>query len=236
MMYFLNKGLILEEEIVKTLKEYFASLDIDKMFENYTLNIANEHPFAQLLDNQGESNSPGLFPAIVVTSETDDHIHGGSRLLEIEPRILEPADVDQLVPYGYLLDSETVERIRKEFTGRNELYGTTFIIRRTERISIQIWADNIQLKNYLYEMIRLYILGALHESMEHFQRFNNLRIFDETVTGQRSGTYSNVYGITLYGSNIVFDADYMIEQTFIDTELIKLNDPVNVEVKYGTKE
>jgi hypothetical protein len=236
MMYFLNKGLVLEEEIVKSLKKYFSSLDIDKMFANYTLNITNEHPFAQFLDNQGESSSPGLFPAIVVTSETDDHIHGGSRLLEIEPRILEPSDVDQLIPYGYLLDPETVERIRGEFAERNELYGTTFIIRRTERISIQIWSDNLQLKNYLYEMIRLYILGALHEEMEFFRKGNNLKIFDETVTGQRSGTYSNVYGIILYGSNIVFDADYMIEQTFIDTELIKLNDPVNVEVKYDSKE
>jgi hypothetical protein len=234
MMYFLNKGLILEEEIVKTLKKYFSSLDIDKMFENYTLNITNEHPFAQLLDNQGESNSPGLFPAVVVTSETDDHIHGANRLLETEPRILEPSDVDQLVPYGYLIDPETVERIRGEFTGRNELYGATFIIRRTERISIQIWADNVQLKNYLYEMIRLYILGAMHDEMEVFRKGNNLIIFDETVTGQRSGTYSNVYGITLYGSNIVFDADYMIEQTFIDTELVKIK--ANLEVIYESKQ
>jgi hypothetical protein len=238
-MYFLNKGLILEEEIVKTLNKYFASLDIDKMFGNYTLNVTNEHPFAQFLDNQGENNSPSLFPAIVVTSETDVHApRGDSHLIEAEKLSLEPGDIDQLTPYGYLIESETVERIRNELNAREDkrLYGLTFIIRRSERISIQIWADNIKLKNYLYEMARLFILGGLRESMDELRSKQNIVIFDETVTGQRSGTYSNVYGITLYGANIVFDADYMIEQSFVDTELIKINDPVYVEVKHGTKQ
>jgi hypothetical protein len=72
--------------------------------------------------------------------------------------------------------------------------------------------------------------------MEDLRAKQNLVFFDETVTGQRSGTYSNVYGITLYGANIVFDTDYMIEQSFVDTELIKINDPVYVEVKHGTKQ
>jgi hypothetical protein len=238
-MYFLNKGLILEEEIVTALNKYFASLDIDKMFGNYTLNVTNEHPFAQFLENQGESNSPSLFPAIVITSEIDSHTpKGGGHFIEVEKLTLEQDDIDLLIPYGYLIESETVERIRNELNAREDkkLYGATFIIRRSERISIQIWADNLKLKNYLYEMLRLFIMGGLCESMDEFRIKNNLVIFDETVTGQRGGTYANAYGMTLYGSNIVFDADYMIEQSYIDTDLIKINDPVNVEVKYGSKE
>jgi hypothetical protein len=233
MMYFLNKGLILEEEIVKSLNQYFSSLDIDKMFGNYTLNVTNEHPFAQFLDNQGEDNSPSLFPAIVITSETDGHAPRGSgHFIEAERLTLEPEDIDQLIPYGYLIESETVERIRNELNAREDkkLYGLTFIIRRSERISIQIWADNIKLKNYLYEMVRLFILGGLHESMDELRTKQNLVIFDETVTGQRSGTYTSFYGTTLYGANIVFDADYMIEQSFVDTELIKINEPVYVDM------
>jgi hypothetical protein len=240
MKYFLNKGLILEQEIVKVLNGYFNSLGIDKMFANYTLNVTNEHPFAQFLENQGEGNSPGLFPAIVVTSETDGHAPPGGHFEEADKFTLEPADVDELILHGYFLEEEMVERIRKEFgsgdSKRDKIYGLTFIIRRSERISIQIWADNIQLKNYLYEMVRLFILGGLHECMEEFRTKNNLVIFDETVTGQRSGTYAEAYGVILAGANIVFDADYMIEQSFIDTELIKLNDPVYVEVKHGTKQ
>jgi hypothetical protein len=238
MMFFLNKGLILEEEIVKSLNQYFASLDIDKMFVNYTLNVTNEHPFAQSLENKGDNNSPSLFPAIVITSEIDVHTPRGGHLVEVERLTLEPDDIDQLIPYGYLIESKTVERIRDEMNAREEkkLYGSTFIIRRSERISIQIWADNVKLKNYLYEMVRLFIQGGLHESMDELREKQNLVIFDETITGQRSGTYTSFYGITLYGANIVFDADYMIEQSFVDTELIKINDPVYVEVKHGTKQ
>jgi hypothetical protein len=208
------------------------------MFRNYTLNVTNEHPFAQSLDNKGDDNSPSLFPAIVVTSEMDVHTPRGGHLLEAKRLALDPGDIDQLIPCGYLIESETVNRIRNEMNIREEkrLYGSTFIIRRSERISIQIWADNIKLKNYLYEMMRLFVHGGLHESMEELRTKQNFVMFDETITGQRSGTYTNFYGITLYGANIVFDADYMIEQSIIDTDLIKLNDPVYVGVKHGTKQ
>jgi hypothetical protein len=233
MIYFLNKGLILEQEIVQALQQYFNALGIDKMFENYTLNISNEHPFALLLNTSGETNALSLFPALVVTSESDNHNHKTEQLLEMEKLILEPADVDKLIDYGYIMEPEMVERIRGEFAERQELYGITHITRRSERISLQLWADNIQLKNELYEMTRLFILGGLHEVMEPFAHKNNLVIFDESVTGQRSGTYSDFYGITLAGANIVFDAEYLIEQSVIDTELIRLNDPIHTEVING---
>jgi len=236
-MYFLNKGLIFEQEFVKELRNYFNSLDIDKMFPGVTLNITNEHPFMQSLDNQGPSNAPSLFPAIVVASESDRHVPTG-KFIEVERLTIEPQDVDQIIPSGYMIEEETVERIRGEFKDREEkkLYGASYTVRRSERISIQIWAINVQLKNYLYEMLELFIHGGLHERMMDFRKNQNLVIFDDTVTGQRSGTYSLAFGMTLAGANIVFDADYMIEQTFIDTELIKLNDPVYVEVKHGTKQ
>lgn len=233
MMYFLNKGLILEQEIVKNLQSYFKSLSIDTMFENYTLNITNAHPFALLMNNRGESNAMGLFPAIVVTSESDNHNHKAEQLLEIEKLVLEPADVDELINYGYMIEPDMVERIRKEFTERQKLYGITYIIRRVERISLQLWAENIQLKNYLYEMTRLFVQGGLNEMLDEFIQKNNLVIFDESVTGQRSGTYSDFYGITLAGANIVFDAEYLIEQSVIDTELSIINDPVHTEVING---
>jgi hypothetical protein len=223
MIYFLNKGLILEQEIVTALQQYFNSLGIDKMFENYTLNITNEHPFALLLNTSGETNALSLFPAIVVTSESDNHNQKIGQLLEMANLILEPADVDQLIDYGYMIEPEMVERIRGEFAERQKLYGITHITRRSERMSLQLWADNMRLKNELYEMTRLFILGGLHEMLEPFARKNNLAIFDESVTGQRSGTYSDFYGITLAGANIVFDAEYLIEQSIIDTDLVDEN-------------
>jgi hypothetical protein len=238
-MYFLNKGLILEEEIVKAFNQYFASLRIDLMFPNYTLNITNEHPFALYLDQKSEANGASLFPAIVVTSENDGHAPPGGHLEEADRLILEPEDCDQLIEYGYMVEPEMVERIKEEFEKRSaddkKLYGWTMVERRTERILVQIWAENIKLKNYLYEMLRLFILGAMMDYLCPLHDKNNLVLFDETITGQRSGAYSLAYGMRLAGANIIFDMDYIIEQSFIDTEYIKVNDPVIVEVKHGAK-
>jgi hypothetical protein len=138
-----------------------------------------------------------------------------------------------------MVEPEMVDRLKAEFDNRpdddKKLYGWSFIERRSERISVQIWADNIKLKNYLYEMVRLYVLGGMMECLEPLKERNNLVMFDENIVGNRSGTYSLAYGMRLAGANIAFDMDYLIEQSFIDTDYIKVDDPVYVEVKYGTK-
>jgi hypothetical protein len=236
MTYFFNRGLILEQVIAKAIRGYFHAMGVEKMYPNFEINITNEYPWARILMN-GNNDAAGLFPAIIVASETDSHApNNGHPLLQAERLTLEPADLDQLADHGYTVTPEVVERLRGEFEGRENLYGSTFIIRRSERISIEIWAENIELKNRLYEDVRLFILGGLHDYLEEYQEKYGLTLFDDTVDGQRSGTFTNSYGIVLAGANIAFDVDYMIEQSYVDTELIKLNDPVNLEAKYGTKQ
>jgi hypothetical protein len=235
MIYFLNKGLILETEICKAMQAYFNALGVQHLYPNYTLNISNEYPWARLLMNSGE-NAASLFPAITVISESDGHApNNGHPMAEAEKLILEPGDLEHLEEHGYAVDETIVEQLQKEFAGRGNLYGITYVGRRSETISIEIWAENIELKNFLYEDSRLFVLGALHDYLEKYVRKNNLVIFDETINGQRSGTFTNSYGILLAGANIAFQADYMIEQSIIDTDLIDINNPVNVEVKYGHK-
>jgi hypothetical protein len=237
MIYFLNKGLILETEICNALQTYFNSLGVENLYRNFTLNITNEHPWARLLMNGGESAS-SLFPAITIVSESDGHApNNGHPMAEMERLILEPDDMDKLEEHGYVVDPEVVEKLRSEFKeDRKNLYGITRIFRRAERISFEIWAENIELKNLLYEDVRLFAQGALHDYLDEFVQKNNLVIFDDTINGQRSGTFTDSYGIVLAGANITMEADYMIEQSIIDTDLIDINNPVNVEVKYGHKE
>jgi hypothetical protein len=236
MMYFLNRGLIMEQVIAEAIREYFHAMSVEKMYPNYELNITNEHPWARILMNRN-SDAAGLFPAIIVTSESDIHApHNGHPLPEVEKLILEPADLDHLVEHGYTIHSEVVERLRMAFEGRENLYGHTFIIRRLERISIEIWAENITVKNSLYEDVLLFVLGALSEYLEEYRKKYGLIFFDDTVDGQRSGTFTNTYGIGLAGANITFNIDYMIEQSYINTDIIKINEPVTVKVKHGNKE
>jgi hypothetical protein len=237
MIYFFNKGLILENEICDALQTYFKSLGIEDQYNNFTLNVTNEHPWARLMINGGDSEAASLFPAIIVASESDRHTpNNGHPMMEIEKLKLELKDLDLLAEHGYSIDDSVVEKLRDEFSKREYLYGITRIFRRSERISFEIWAENIELKNILYEDVRLFAQGAMQDYLDPYVHKNNLVIFDETINGRRSGTFTDSYGILLAGANITFQADYMIEQSIIDTDLIDINDPVNVEVKYGRKE
>jgi hypothetical protein len=47
-----------------------------------------------------------------------------------------------------------------------------------------------------------------------------LVIFDASVRGQRGNNFNVDFGIELCGAHITFDADYIIEQTVIDTGII----------------
>jgi len=119
------------------------------------------------------------------------------------------------------------------------IYGATQFIRRRDHISIEIWAENPQLKNELYELIRLYVCGFMKDYLDHLYReyFSELEegqsplaIFDSSVKGQRSNNFNVDFGIELSGAHITFDADYIIEQSVIDTELVEINDNLLLEV------
>jgi hypothetical protein len=235
MIFYLNRGLILEQEIVRALKGYFKAIAIDEMYRNYAVTITNEHPFALLmLGNTPKTQS--LFPVIVVASETDtkpaqlDALAVSTQKL----RITED-DIPKLIAMGYDMIPETVEAMKKEIAGREYLYGVGCVIRRSERISIEIWSDNNQLKNELYEKVRLFIAGGMKEAMESLYQEYALTIFDGTINGQRSNNFNLDFGVTLHGAQITFDADYAIEQTVINTELQRIDDPVYVEACYGIK-
>jgi hypothetical protein len=236
MRYFLNRGIILEQVIAEALRGYFHAMSVEKMYHNYEINITNEYPWVRILMNRN-SDTAGLFPAIIVASESDIHApNNGHTLSEVEELILEPAALDHLTEHGYTIHQEVVEKLRRAFEGRENLYGSTFIIRRSERISIEIWAENIAVKNRLYEDVRLFILGAMYDCLEEYRKRYGITLFDNTVEGQRSGTFTNTYGIFLAGANIAFNMDYMIEQSVINTELIEIDKKIHTEAFYGKEE
>jgi hypothetical protein len=229
MIFYLNKGLILEEKIVEALKNYFDTLEVVNDYKNFSINITNEHPFNTLLGSGGqEVEAASLFPAIVVTTSEDSKPGQLDHLVETRAWTLEPADIDQIIPSGYEIIPEAVEKIRAAVNGRKELYGICFEINRSDKIAIEIWCENIQLKNELYEKVRLFVCGMMKYNLEN--KHKTLTIFDNTVHGQRSNNFNYDFGIDLAGSLITFDADYIVEQSVIDTELIEINKDIILEV------
>jgi hypothetical protein len=237
MIFFLNKGLILEQIMVKALQDYFNTLGLAGFYKNVTVSVTNKHPFARLLLNSinGEKPQASLFPAVVVATLEDEKPgemaglieSGGIELLPEDVNPSEPGAKSPLEESGYMMmTSAKYQGIREAVNQKGRVYGISSRIRRQDRVSIEIWAKNIQLKNELYEVVRLFVCGFMKESFEQLYEENNFSLFDETVHGQRSNNFNGDFGVDLWGSYITFEADYTIEQIVIDTEI----DDGNIDV------
>jgi hypothetical protein len=234
MIFYLNKGLILEQMIVKALQDYFNTMGVPDFYKSVTVNVTNKHPFAQLLLNatKGTKFNLSLFPAVVVATETDEKPGELAGLIETDGVDLKPDYVNPPEPgakspmenEGFMMMTPAeYQAIRNAVNQKGHVYGIWTKIRRQDRIAIEIWAENIQLKNELYEAIRLFVCGYMKESFEKLYEENDFSLFDNTVHGQRSNNFNVDFGIDLSGALITFEADYSIEQTVIDTELVDEN-------------
>jgi hypothetical protein len=233
MVFYLNKGLILEQVIVQALKDYFNVSGAYDFYKNVSLNITNKHPFAKLtLDAmKGARSGVSLLPAIIIATESDDKPGELENLVDVSGVKLTIEDVapgesgkSPLEEKGYMMMTpEKLAAIKGAIETNEKVYGVSSFIRRSDLVAIEIWAENIQLKNELYELIRLFVCGFMKESFEKLYEENNFSLFDDTVRGQRSNNFNGDFGIELWGAYITFEADYTIEQTVIDTDLVDEN-------------
>jgi hypothetical protein len=193
-----------------------------------------------LLSESPEKEAESLFPVVVVATEDDSKPPELSALVEsnniaIEPDDLAGEDGKSAVEHRYeMITPKIMARLRDaiKIAKDKRIHGTSLFIRRRDHISIEIWAENPQLKNELYETVRLFVCGFMRDYLaaiykEYFPELENgqspLVIFDTSVRGQRSNNFNLDFGIELFGAHIVFDADYIIEQTVIDTEIVDTN-------------
>jgi len=137
---------------------------------------------------------------------------------------------------------ETVNEIKKKFElieKENEkpenkkkdvmVYGYSLRTYRRDVISVDIWAENIQLKNELYEQIRLFVLGDLRNKLTEKYEFFDPKLDDDTVKGTRVLPFLVDFGLTLAGGNVQFEVAYAIEQNVIDTSW----DDIHREITIG---
>jgi hypothetical protein len=243
MIFFLNRGLILEQEVVKVLKKYFDITGVPDYYKNYTINITNEHPFAKMyLSEAPEKTAISLFPVVVVATESESKPSELINLIDTAENIsIEPGDITKgeddksVIEKRYdMITPQIIEKLQEAMNKRDDkrILGMSIFIRRRETICIDIWAENPQLKNELYELVRLFACGFLRDYLaDLYRRYfgelgdgqSPLVIFDSSVKGQRSNNYNLDFGIELCAGQITFEADYIIEQTIIDTEIVDEN-------------
>jgi hypothetical protein len=159
----------------------------------------------------------------------ESDVPGLEKLNDDQLVTLEPADLPKLKKHYSMLTDSALSKITAEMEAHGgKLHGFSTGLRRHENISVEIWAENPQVKNELYELCRLFIGGALTDYLEtefggdkdSNPETYGLTIFDDSLHGERSNNYNTDFSVTLAGGQLTFGVDYFLEQTVIDTELI----------------
>ncbi|MCQ2086686.1 MAG: hypothetical protein MJZ37_01220 [Bacilli bacterium] len=237
MIFYLNRGLILEQALCQELESYLDKIHLDETYPNFHVKVTNNHPFAELYLHSTRT-AADHFPAIVVTTETDNKTNDLMQLgedamaigLELEDFEKFKAEMDSLPGICTLVDPESEKQIREIFEKTQYIYGIKMDQRKTDHVSIEIWADNNQLKNEVYEQIRLYISGYLQTVLKEKYAGFGVEFFDGTIRGERSNNYNTDFDIALSGAHIAFEMNYCISQIVLDSELSEITNEIEWEV------
>lgn len=249
MLCYLNRGLILEQALCDIVQEYFKSLHLENKYQNFHIKVTTEHPFARLLMDEG-MNTSDSFPCVVITTQEDrkpiefddlaPHVMGigitESDLKEITKTkeeyynskgVLKTRDIPGLCT---VVDENTLEKIRETIQRQGFCYGYSIRTRRKETLSFEIWAENIQLKNEIYEQLRLFVASNLRHILDEKYPFFDIALFDNTITGTRSNNFNLDFDVVLSGAHIGFDINYCVEQIVLNTELTGVSQEIITEV------
>ena len=223
MLCYLNRGLILEQAIAALIHSYFEALNLESKYRNFRVNVTTEHPFAKLYLYDGLSASDS-FPAVVVTTQEDarpaefDGLAPHSQIVELTASDIREITAAGLPGLCTVVDDATLAAISEAIERRGSVAGRSIRTRRRDAMSIEIWAENIQLKNEIYEQARLFVTGHLRHLLAGLYPFFDIALFDGTVTGRRSNNFNYDFDVLLSGAHIGFDVNYCVEQIAIDTE------------------
>lgn len=241
MVCYLNRGLILEQAICRMVHEYFDKLHLDTKYKNFHISVTLDHPFAELYLHES-LNTGDSFPAVVISTQEDNK---PSELVELPIHTqyisIDKNDLDIItntkdergksIPgLCSVVDDDVLEELNKTIEKNGEAYGISFRSYHKDNINIEIWAENNQLKNEIYEQLRLYITGSFPEELAQKYSFFAPVIFDASFQGHRSNNYNFDFDVALSGAHISFDVNYCLEQILIDTDATSISGELITEV------
>ncbi|MBO7518511.1 MAG: hypothetical protein J6T31_05315 [Methanobrevibacter sp.] len=269
MIYYLNLGFVLEQALVDVTKTYIERLHLDSVYNNFHINVVNEHPFAHMMI-EDKTTANDTFPAVVITSQNDSIVPDLESMMEIshgvkmtsddfdelfetatrpktiidektgEPVIVRKRDksiVREVVP-GYVLiyDEERINYLKDLADSRTRgeeeggIYGVKIDTRRRDNVSVEIWCENDQLKDELYEHLILFFTCSLDRILHEKFKMFDCAIFGNKVSGERSSNYNFDFDVLLSGSHITFSVDYNVSQIILDTEIENITTEIFWEV------
>ena len=250
MMCYLNRGLILEQAIVAIVRDYFEALHLENTYKNFHISVTTEHPFAELYMHEGK-NASDSFPCVVVTTSDDRKPHEFDDLApnNIEGIGISESDLQEIIKTTEtytnkkgvektrdipglctVVNEYTLAAIRATIEKQDYCYGFSVRTRRKDTINFEIWAENAQLKNEIYEQLRLFTASSLPIILEDKYGFFDPALFDNTIVGQRSNNYNFDFDVALNGAHVSFDVNYCVEQIILNTERTEITNEIVTEV------
>ena len=275
MIYYLNLGFVLEQALRDVTKVYIDRLHLDSVYNNFHIQVTNEHPFAHMLI-EDNTRAGDTFPAVVITSHSDGIVPEMTNMLEmnygvkltsndfkelfqetVRPKTRVNSETGEIeyvkkrdsslvmenVP-GYVLvyDEERIKYLEELADSRSTpeeeggIYGIKIDSRRRDNVSIEIWCENEQLKNELYEHLNLFYTCSLDRILREKYKMFDCAIFGNSVHGERSSNYNYDFDVMLSGSHITFSVDYNVSQIILDTEIENITKEIFWEVINHAKE
>ena len=181
-----------------------TSKDLDELFETAT------RPKTRINENTGETE---------IVKKRDGKI------------------VRETVP-GYVLiyDEERINKLKEIADSRTTseeeggIYGIKIDSRRRDNISVEVWCENDQLKDELYEHLNLFFSCSLDRILHEKFKMFDCAIFGNKVHGERSSNYNFDFDVPLTGSHIAFSVDYNVSQIILDTDIENITTEIFWEV------
>ena len=149
---------------------------------------------------------------------------------------------EKIPGFVFVSDEETINRLKEIADSRTteetegRVWGIKVDTRRRDHVSIEIWAENNQLKNELYEHLRILLSSTLESTLQELYSMFDPSIFDNSVNGERSSNYNFDFDCLLCGSHITCDIDYNVSQIILDTDIEAKKYDLIVEVMNHVKE
>jgi|WetSurMetagenome_2_1015567.scaffolds.fasta_scaffold91645_2 hypothetical protein len=215
-IYIMTKIPVTEELLKDSFSTYLnTNIKWGEQYPNFkNINISNDHPFEQILGGPDGSVRPDLFPSVTIISSNDGEVPGMGKNWEIAE--LDKGDIDDsFKKKDWYLSATSLAAVKEHLTANNVLYGIQHTTTWRDNVSFEIWAENLRVKNDLYNLILGYLTGP---EMIQLHKDTNVVIFTNTIQGQRSGYYNfDVAGRTLYGARFTMNVDYPVLQVSYDT-------------------
>ena len=172
--------------------------------------------FAQALRPKTKINDNG---ETVIVKKRD-----GTIVMETVPGYVLIYDEERINELKSIADSRTVG---EEPGG---IYGIKIDSRRRDNISVEIWSENDQLKDELYEHLNLFFTCSLDRILHEKFKMFDCAIFGNKIHGERSSNYNYDFDVLLSGSHLTFSVDYNVSQIILDTDIENITTEIFWEV------